>query len=120
VDVGSFYTCLFGDVYATCGDFHDGSEKGNVLTHQFLAKNKIAVIPHPLYSPDLAPCDFFLFPKLKLKLKGRQFDAIEEIQAESRRVLDPDRKGLPGSIPKIFMCCVKPDDGRCWPKHVVS
>jgi hypothetical protein len=36
----------------------------------------------------LAPCDFFLFPKLKLKLKGRRFDTIEEIQAESQRVLD--------------------------------
>jgi hypothetical protein len=42
---------------------------------------------------DLAPCDFFLFPKMKLKLKGRQFDIIEEIQAESQRVLDTlDRK----------------------------
>jgi hypothetical protein len=36
----------------------------------------------------LAPCDFFLFPKIKLKLKGRLFDTIEEIQAESQRVLD--------------------------------
>jgi len=26
---------------------------------QFLAKNNMTVIPHPLYSPDLAPCDFF-------------------------------------------------------------
>jgi hypothetical protein len=47
----------------------------------------MAVIPHPLYSPDLAPCDFFLFPKMKLKLKGRRFDTIE-IHAESQRVLD--------------------------------
>jgi transposase len=61
-----------------------------VLTHQFLAKNKIAVIPHPPYSPDLAPCDFFLFPKMKLKLKGRRFDTIEEIQAETQKVLDTD------------------------------
>jgi hypothetical protein len=51
-------------------------------------KNKSAVIPHPPYSSDLAPCDFFLFPKMKLKLKGRRFDIIEEIQAESQRVLD--------------------------------
>ena len=36
---------------------------------QFLAKN-MTVVPHPPYSPDLAPCDFFLFPKLKLRLKG--------------------------------------------------
>jgi hypothetical protein len=30
----------------------------------------------------------FLFPKMKLKLKGRRFDTIEGIQAESQRVLD--------------------------------
>jgi hypothetical protein len=53
-----------------------------------MVKNKMAVIPHPPYSPDLAPCDFFLFPKMKLKLKGRQFDTNEKIQAESQRVLD--------------------------------
>jgi hypothetical protein len=35
--------------------------------------------PHPLYSPDLVPCDFFLFSKIKLKLKGRWFDTNEEI-----------------------------------------
>jgi hypothetical protein len=46
-----------------------------------------AVIPHPPYSPDLAPHVFFLFPKMKLKLKGRQFDTTEEIQAESRECL---------------------------------
>jgi hypothetical protein len=38
---------------------------------------------------------------MKLKLKGHQFDTIEEIQAESQRVLDTDRKGLPGSVPKM-------------------
>jgi hypothetical protein len=48
----------------------------------------MAVIPHPLYYPDLAPCDFFLFPKMKLKLKGRRFDTTEDIHAESQRVLD--------------------------------
>jgi hypothetical protein len=48
----------------------------------------MAAIPHPPYSPNLAPCDFFLFPKMKLKLKGRRFDTTEEIQVESQRVLD--------------------------------
>jgi hypothetical protein len=42
----------------------------------------MAVIFHPPYFPNLAPCDFFLFPEMKLKLKGRRFDTIEEIQAE--------------------------------------
>jgi hypothetical protein len=48
----------------------------------------MAVIPHPPYSPDFAPCAFFLFPEMKLKLKEHQFDTIEEIQAKSQRVLD--------------------------------
>jgi hypothetical protein len=48
----------------------------------------MTVMPHPPYSPDLAPCDFFLFPKLKMKLKGRRFQTLEEIQAESQAVLN--------------------------------
>jgi transposase len=56
----------------------------SVVTQQFLAK--MAVIPNPPYSPALAPCDF-IFPKMKLKLKGRRFDTTEDIQAESQRVL---------------------------------
>jgi len=55
---------------------------------QFLAKNNMTVIAHPPYSPDLAPCDLSLFPKLKLRMKGRRFDTTEEIQEESQRVLD--------------------------------
>jgi hypothetical protein len=61
----------------------------------------MAVIPNPSYSPYFAPCDFFLFLKMKLNLKGRRFDTTEEIQSESQRMLDNDRKGLPGSVPKI-------------------
>jgi hypothetical protein len=38
-----------------------------------LAKHSIPVVPHPPYSPDLAPCDFFLFPRLKSTLKGNNF-----------------------------------------------
>jgi hypothetical protein len=62
----------------------------------------MAVIPHTPYPPDLVPCDFFLFPKMELKLKGRRYDMTEEIQAESPRELDTlTEKGLPGSVPEI-------------------
>jgi hypothetical protein len=37
---------------------------------------------------------------MKLKLKGRWFDTIEEIQAESQRVHDTDRKGLQETFQK--------------------
>ncbi|UYV69977.1 hypothetical protein LAZ67_7001367 [Cordylochernes scorpioides] len=54
---------------------------------QFLAKHSTIQIPHPPYSPDLAPNDFFLYPKLKMKLKGRKFDNVDMIQAESKATL---------------------------------
>lgn len=45
-------------------------------------------VPHPLYSPDIALCNFVLFPKLKLKLKRHCFDIIQEIKKECQAVLD--------------------------------
>jgi hypothetical protein len=45
------------------------------------------VLPHPPYSPDLAPADFILFPKLKSTLKGRQFQTIQEITENSQMEL---------------------------------
>jgi hypothetical protein len=46
----------------------------------------MAIVPQPPYSPDLVPCDFALFPKLKLK--GRRFETVSDIQRESQAVLD--------------------------------
>lgn len=43
------------------------------------------ILPHPPYSPDLAPCDFFLLPKLKEHLKGHHYACDEEVQADVRR-----------------------------------
>ena len=39
------------------------------------------------YSPDLAPCDFWLFPKLKSPLKGKRFQTASEIQKNTTRQL---------------------------------
>ena len=36
------------------------------------------LLPHSPYSPDLAPCDFFLFPNLKKSLAGQKFESNEE------------------------------------------
>jgi hypothetical protein len=48
----------------------------------------MVIVPHPPYLPDLAPCDFALFPKLKMKLKRRRFETVFEIQKEWQEVLD--------------------------------
>jgi transposase len=37
------------------------------------------VLDHPPYSPDLAPADYFLIPKVKSHLKGRLFASISDI-----------------------------------------
>ncbi|UYV80207.1 hypothetical protein LAZ67_18002011 [Cordylochernes scorpioides] len=42
----------------------------SLLVRDFMAKNNTLMMPQPPYSPDLAPCDFFLFPKLKRPMKG--------------------------------------------------
>ncbi|KAJ4446214.1 hypothetical protein ANN_12908 [Periplaneta americana] len=38
-----------------------------------------AVLDHPSYGSDLAPCDFGLFPEVKMKLKGRHFTSDVEL-----------------------------------------
>lgn len=48
---------------------------------EFLASKNIPVAPQPPYSPDLSPCDFFLFPRLKNHLRGTHFGTLENIQS---------------------------------------
>ena len=50
------------------------------LTQRFLAKHQVTHMTQSPYSPDLAPCAFWLFPKLKSPLKGKRFQNINEIQ----------------------------------------
>lgn len=57
------------------------------LVQQFLAKHNIPQVRQPPYSPDLAPCDFFLFPKIKSHLKGRRFQDVGEIKENATRQL---------------------------------
>jgi hypothetical protein len=53
---------------------HDNAPAhSTALVQAFLAKYHVTQVCQPPYSPDLAPCDFWLFPKLKLLLKGRIF-----------------------------------------------
>ena len=53
---------------------HDNAPAhASLLIRSYLAKHQTSVVSHPPYSPDLAPADFFLFPKLKTTLKGCRF-----------------------------------------------
>ena len=41
-------------------------------------------VRHPPYSPDLAPCDFWLFSKLR----GCRYETIEELKEAVTKVID--------------------------------
>jgi hypothetical protein len=56
-------------------------QKKNHVTCEF-SGYKQNVIPDPPCSPDLVPCDVFLYPKLKMVLKGGNFNDITKIQAK--------------------------------------
>ena len=53
---------------------HDNASSHKCEVKSFLASEKMKVLKHPPYSPDLSPpCDFFLFPKLKKMLSGNKY-----------------------------------------------
>ena len=55
---------------------------------QFLSSRNITVLEHQPYSPDLAPCDFYLFPKVKSVLKGTHFVSVENVKAKTAEILN--------------------------------
>jgi hypothetical protein len=59
----------------------------SLKTTEFVTNNMV-IVPCPQYLPDLAPCDFTLFPKLKKKLKGRHFETVSDIQRALQAILD--------------------------------
>ena len=56
----------------------------SILVTDYLTKMGINTVRHPLWSPDLAPCDFWLFPKLR----GCCYETIEEMKEAVTKVID--------------------------------
>jgi histone-lysine N-methyltransferase SETMAR len=90
----------------------------NALCHaalsvrELLAKHSTSVVPHPPYSQDLAPCDFFVFPRLKSTLKGKRFQDVAEIQLNTKRQLQ--------TIPRqAYQTCVEKWKDR-WKRCIQS
>ena len=67
---------------------HDNapSDNANVI-REHLAKNEINTIQQPPDSPDLAPCDFFLFGRLKKPLSGTRYSTRDEVMGKSKMAL---------------------------------
>jgi hypothetical protein len=52
----------------------------SLAVKQLLADKNIPVLQYPLYSRDLVPCDFCLFPKLKIAFNGTHFQSVDEVK----------------------------------------
>ena len=59
----------------------------SILVTDYLTKMGIKTVPHRPYCPDLAPCDFWLFPKLKEKLRGCRYEVTEEVKEAVTKVI---------------------------------
>ncbi len=68
---------------------------------------------HPPYSPDLAPSDFFLFPRMKSELRGENFANKDDLKEQVRTVLDKipkdDFKQCFIQLQRRWAKCVKND-----------
>ena len=75
----------------------------SILVTDYLTKMGIKAVPQPPYSPDLAPCDFCLFPKLNDKLRGCRYETIEEMQEAVTKVTDTlTQEDFDGAFEKLL------------------
>ena len=86
----------------SCGRTNHGcfTTTVHLSIRQFLAEKNLAVLEEPPYSPDLAPCAFFLFPKLKEIIKGTCFEGVEAI----KRAVTTELRGMPE---ESFQKCIE-------------
>ena len=71
----------------------------SILVTDYLTKMGIKTVPQPPNSPDLAPCDFWLFPKLR----GCRYETIEDMKEAVTKVIDTlTQKDFLGAFHKLW------------------
>ena len=76
----------------------------SILVTHYLTKMIIQTVPHPPYSRDLAPCDFWLFPNLR----GCRYETIEEMKEAVTKVIDTlTHEDFYGAFQKLLVGCNK-------------
>ena len=68
------------------------------VVQSFLASEKVKVLNHLPYSPDLRPYDFFLFPRLKKMLSGNKYTSRSSLGSAIYQVSPTDTKR------RLFVC----------------
>ncbi len=71
---------------------HDGAgpHRAQIML-DYYRDNNIQLVPHPPYSPDITPLDFFLFARLKRHMRGRRFQDLDIL----RQTIDQELGSIP-------------------------
>jgi hypothetical protein len=86
VVVAFFHECLLGS--SAIFMMADNKEQRVCVKLCFLLGKSA---PHPPNSPDLAPCDFFLFPRMEGQKKGKRFADVREVKKKTLEILNKIR-----------------------------
>ena len=71
----------------------------SILVSESLTNMGIKTVPHPRYSPDLAPCHFWLFPQLR----GCRYETNEEMKEAVTKVIDTlTQEDLHGAFQRLL------------------
>ena len=73
--------CKLNGVPERVSVIYCASTHTTAATFDFLATSDVQLVTRPPHSPDLASCDWFLFPLVKRQLKGKQFQKAEDTRA---------------------------------------
>jgi transposase len=79
-------------------------------------KRHIVRTPHPLYSPNLSPCNFWLFGISKQKMKGRVFQTEEQILAA---ITESWNELIFEDIQRVFQIDGTPNMGDCQQRRIL-
>ena len=72
---------------------HDNASSNKTTqTKKYFEGQLIKLMDHPAYSPDLSPCDLWLFPKIKEQLRGKNFQDMNELDTAVQEQMEGLRK----------------------------
>ena len=94
---------------------HDGAPAHQAdIVQRFIMQHDIKLLPHPGYSPDFTPCDYFIFDRIKRRLRGIRFPDLGAL----KRAVDREIHAIPQAefqraimdLPRRYQACI--DAGR--------
>ena len=94
----------------------------SVPTLALLGESGIDMLAHPPYSPDLAPCDFYLFPRLKSMFRGFRHESVEDMEGAVKQALREipaqDFADAIDTMPVRWMKCIAADGAYFEGRHL--